>query len=191
MDDFMIDKSKTVCFSGHRPEKLPFSGDENTQANKMLKSLIYKEIEDCIDDGCDCFITGLARGFDLWAGNMVLRLKLRRAHIKLVAAFPYRGFTNQYKGYDKWICGNIISEADAKFYISEKYDKLCMRERNYFMVDNSSKLIAALSDNRSGTGQTVRYAQKQGIEIKLFDLNKISEEYKEIFGGYMPTDELF
>jgi hypothetical protein len=41
------------------------------------------------------------------------------------------------------------------------------------MVDNSSKLIAMLSDYRSGTGQTVRYAQKSGIIVKLIEIDKI------------------
>ena len=35
------------------------------------------------------------------------------------------------------------------------------------MVDNSSLLIAVCGDPRSGTGQTIRYARKQGVEVKL------------------------
>jgi uncharacterized phage-like protein YoqJ len=169
---FIFERSKTVCFSGHRPEKLPFQGEESHYVNRFLKSLLYKEISDSVNDGFNCFITGLSRGIDLWAGEIVLELKAREPGIALVAAYPYRGFTDKFKGYEKWVSGNISLKSDAEFFISEKYDEHCMRERNCFMVDNSSKLIAMLSDYRSGTGQTVRYAEKIGITVKLIEIDK-------------------
>jgi uncharacterized phage-like protein YoqJ len=174
-DDFVIDKAKTVCFSGHRPSKLPFGGEESNFVNKMLKSLLYKEITDSVDEGYNCFITGLSRGVDLWAGEIVLELKAKKTNVFLVAVYPYRSFTDNYKGFEKWVCGNIAAKADALFYISETYGEQCMKERNYFMVENSSKLIAVLSDYRSGTGQTVRHAEKLGIAVKIFNINAVSE----------------
>ena len=47
-----------------------------------------------------------------------------------------------------------------------------MQKRNYFMVDNSSKLIAVVDDYRSGTGQTIRYAENKGIDVSIIDINK-------------------
>jgi uncharacterized phage-like protein YoqJ len=174
-DDFIFDKNKTACFSGHRPEKLPAGGRESSRANIALKRLLYNEINASVDEGFRCFITGLSRGIDLWAGEIVLDLKAGNPAIKLATAEPYRGFTDNYKGRDKWLCESIYDEADARFYISESYNKQCMRARNYFMVDNSSKLIAVLSNLRSGTGQTVRYAEKSGIAVKLFYIDRIEE----------------
>ena len=45
-----------------------------------------------------------------------------------------------------------------------------MRKRNYYLVDHSSILLAVYNgSHRSGTGMTVRYAQKLGREIIVID----------------------
>lgn len=177
MNEPQIIKNKTVCFSGHRPEKLPDCGENSSYVIKILKSMLYKEIIDSLKCGYDCFITGLARGVDLWAGEIVLELKANNPDIKLVAAVPYKGHGNNLLGIDKWMHGNILTKSDITIYVNEGYNKLCMQKRNEFMVDNSCKLIAMISNYKSGTGQTIRYAKSQGIETKIFELNKISEIY--------------
>ena len=51
-------------------------------------------------------------------------------------------------------------------YVSRKYTSNCMLERNHYLVDHASILLAGYNGTqRSGTGATVRYAQKQGREI--------------------------
>ena len=65
-------RKRTVCFSGHRPEKLPLKGDSGATVIRYLKSILYKEILDSITAGYDRFITGLARGVDLWAGEILM-----------------------------------------------------------------------------------------------------------------------
>lgn len=179
MNEIMIDNSRTVCFTGHRPEKLPDNGDNNSYIIKMIKSMLYKEILDSVEAGYDTFITGLARGVDLWAGEMVLEIKAQKPHIRLIAASPYKAHGNTLKGAEKWVYGNIIAKADMIVYVCENYTKLCMKMRNQYMVDNSNKLIAVVSDYKSGTGQTISYARKEKIEIKVFDINKIKASYGE------------
>lgn len=162
-------KAKTVCFSGHRPEKLPDGGSESSPAIRVLKSLIYTEILNSVENRYDTFITGLARGVDLWAGEMILELKARGVPIKLVAAAPYRDHGSSFRGKDKFVLGNILLKADEIVYVSEKYSRDCMRLRNEYMVERSGKLIAVVSDYRSGTGQTIRYAERQRIKIKIIN----------------------
>lgn len=171
-----ITRETTVCFTGHRTEKLPDGGDENSPVTKAIKSLLYKAVSDCIDDGCKCFVTGLARGIDLWAGEIVLDQKARGKDIRLTAVFPYRGHGANFKGYDKWAFGNIVHEADEIVYASEEYTPYCMKKRNEYMVNRSGKIIAVVSDYRSGTGQTIRLAEKAGLDIILIDAAKIAEQ---------------
>lgn len=168
-------RAKTVCFSGHRPEKLPNGGDDFSQVTRILKSLLYKEIIDSVDEGYDTFITGLARGVDLWAGEMILELKARGMPLKLVAASPYREHGSSFRGNDRFILGNIMLKADEIVYVCENYSKDCMRMRNEYMVNRSGKLIAVVSDYRSGTGQTIRYAEKQQLEIKIINSGELDD----------------
>ena len=164
---------KTVCFSGHRPEKLPDGGNDHSQVIRTIKSILYKEILDSIDNGCTTFVTGLARGVDLWAGEMIMELKAQGMPLKLVAAAPYKAHGSSFKGRDRFILGNIFLKADEVIYVCENYSRDCMRLRNEYMVDRSDKLIAVVSDYRSGTGQTIRYAERRKLEIKIIDAAKL------------------
>lgn len=170
---FVIPKEKTVCFSGHRPEKLPDNGSADSVPMGVIRSLIYQEINNSINDGYTCFMTGLARGIDLIAGEMALNIKRTNPSISLVAVVPYPEQQNIVHGYDKFIYGCILEEADAVIQLSDKYYKGCLRKRNQFMVDNSSKLIAAVDDYKSGTGQTIRLARKKGIDVAIINVSEI------------------
>ncbi len=170
------EKSRTVCFSGHRPEKLPSGGDESCRVIRVLKSILYKSVIDSVEEGYNCFVTGLARGVDLWAGEIVLELKAQGEKVKLVAAAPYKGHGSNFKNEEKFILGNILLKADEIVYVSESYEKGCMQKRNEYMADRSGKLIAVVSDYRSGTGATIRYARRQGLITRIIDAKKLEEQ---------------
>ena len=174
MSEFIIPKAKTVCFSGHRPEKLPDGGDASSPVMGVIRAMLHQEIASAINDGYTCFITGLARGIDLMAGDLVLDFKRSDPRIRLVAAVPYRAQPKNLRSIEKFTYGCIINEADSIVCISEEYTKDCMQKRNKFMIDNSSRLIAAVSSYKSGTGQTIRFAEKAGIEIRIINISQIA-----------------
>lgn len=65
---------------------------------------------------------------------------------------------------------SILRQADDIVYVGREYSGACMRKRNYYLVDHSSILLAVYNgSHRSGTGMTVRYAQKLGREIIVID----------------------
>ena len=173
MFDLSSLKEKTVCFSGHRPEKLPSGGDNSAEVTKMLKSLLYKEILKSIDDGYTSFIIGLAKGFDTWVGEIIIELKCSGYNIRLISASPYEKHGSGFTGADRWSRSRIIENSDEVVNVSQNYDKLCMKRRNEYMVNRSSKIIAMVSDYKSGTGQTIRYAKAQGLDMKIFELDKM------------------
>ncbi len=123
-----------MCFSGHRPQKLPFSDDATLD---RLKSLIYKSIYDAIREGYTTFICGMARGVDIWAAEAVIDQKRTNPQIKLICAYPYRGHGDAWKGYERWQIAHVHECADEIIYVSEEYTKDCMKRRNCYMVDNS------------------------------------------------------
>ncbi|MBR4224217.1 MAG: DUF1273 family protein, partial [Oscillospiraceae bacterium] len=101
------DRAKTVCFTGHRPEKLPDGGRDGSVAVRMIKSLLYTETEGACAEGYDTFITGMQRGIDLWAGEIVLEL-MNSYDLHLWAVLPYEGFGSTFRDKDKWLFGRII-----------------------------------------------------------------------------------
>ena len=55
-------------FTGHRPQKL-------RQSENEVKAALEKEILRAITEGFTVFISGMARGVDIWAAEIVLRLR--------------------------------------------------------------------------------------------------------------------
>ncbi|MDE7288159.1 MAG: DUF1273 domain-containing protein [Oscillospiraceae bacterium] len=175
-----IIRKRTVCFSGHRPEKLPLNGESGSSVIRYLKSILYKEILDSITAGYNCFITGLARGVDLWAGEILMELKAEGEKISIIAVKPYKTHGDNFVGEEKFSLGRLISNADEVICLADEYRKGCFQRRNEYMVDHSGKLIAVVSDYRSGTGATIRYAKKQGIEVRTIDAKTFGDQVTSI-----------
>jgi len=70
---------------GNRPEKL-------TRSDRAIKNDLEKEIRQAVADGLNVFITGMARGVDIWAAQTVLMLRDEGYDVKLMCACPYDGF---------------------------------------------------------------------------------------------------
>ena len=66
-----------VCFTGHRPEKLK-------QSESVIVKALETAIKEAIADGKNVFISGMARGVDIWAAEIVLRLRNEGQNVKLI-----------------------------------------------------------------------------------------------------------
>ncbi|MDR0991341.1 MAG: DUF1273 domain-containing protein [Ruminococcus sp.] len=172
-----IIRSKTVCFSGHRTEKLP-PVCQTEEGRRVLASFIVAAVEESIEAGFDTFITGGARGIDLWAAMIIAGMKADRpaANLKLVTAVPFRNQNAALVGKELFDYGLMLEASDCVVYVSENYTSDCLRRRNRYMIAHSSKLIAVLSNPKSGTAQTVRMARESGIEVKLIEVDKLFGE---------------
>ena len=150
-------KDKTAFFTGHR--KL-----SQKKIEKIVKRL-NAEVDKLIQKGVTDFISGFALGFDQICASLIISKKQQGANIRLIAAIPCRNQDEKWTDRQKRLYRSLLSEADETHYVSEEYTPDCMKLRNYFMADNSRYCICALMRDISGTGQAVRYAKEQGVEI--------------------------
>ena len=74
-----MDYEKTCCFTGHRPDKLPWGEEESDPRCLRLKEAVARAVEDAYVSGIRRFITGMARGVDLYCAEAVLALRVRPA----------------------------------------------------------------------------------------------------------------
>lgn len=152
----------TCCFTGHRPEKLSIS-------EKEAKELLRKKIDDeILHHGKKVFITGMARGVDIWASEIILEEKIRfpEAGIKLIAALPYPNFDERWEVDWKIRYDNILKKADKVKIICSKYCDNCYQQRNEWMVNHSSLVIAIWNGKPSGTKNTIDYAIKRNVKVE-------------------------
>lgn len=152
------DKTHTCTFTGHRPERLAFP---EAEVIAWLKSGILN----AINDGYDTFISGMQRGVDLWAAEEVLRLRESGENVRLVAAVPFRGMEKSWDDNWKERYQNVIDKADQVIIISNTPGRVAFFQRNHFMVDHASRLLAVYSGGGGGTLETMNYAEKKKIEV--------------------------
>ena len=151
-DNIIIEKS--CAFTGHRDIlKYPNAQD--------FESLLCE----IIGLGVDTFLCGMARGFDLFAAEAVLKLKDGGKNLKLIACVPCPEQDKFFDKTDKQRYNYILSRADEVKLISDEYFKGCMQMRDRYMVDNSAYLVAYLREQTGGTAYTVNYAQKKNKKI--------------------------
>jgi uncharacterized phage-like protein YoqJ len=155
---------RRVCFTGHRPEKL-YIGEQ--EAKEKLRNAIRK----AIDDGFATFISGMARGVDMWAAEIVIEEREKNDNIKLICASPYEGFERSWNFIEKQRYNSIMEQADYIKYVCEHYSRQCFQIRNVWMVNHSARVIAAYNGESGGTRNTIRYASNKGVEIcNILDL---------------------
>lgn len=170
--NFLTNRESTACFSGHRPSKLPFP-ESDTAKTELLQKLIRQEISTALDLGYTVFITGMAKGVDTWAAMEILQLKNKYSGVRLVGVSPFRSERERFKGSDLWHYDLIRHGCDQMIFLADSYFPNCYLMRNKFMVDNSSLVIGAVCDMHSGTGNTIRYAEKAGIKTSIIDINDL------------------
>ncbi|WP_326907841.1 SLOG family protein [Sedimentibacter sp. MB31-C6] len=167
----MIDKNKTICFSGHRTEKLPNSKEELG----ILCHMLFVEIDCSIAKGYNTFMFGGCYGFDLICAEQVLIRKqiLKPAdpiNIKLIAVVPFEEQATRWNEYNRDKYYDILSKCDEVITLNKQYKSGCYHERNRYMVENSSKLICYYNGSDGGTRYTVDYAKKQLVLVlNLYD----------------------
>ena len=152
-----MSKTKTCCFTGHK--QLP-----ETKIQHIIKNLNY-QIEILIYQGVTTFISGGALGFDMLAAAIVIAKKKLGYNIKLIFALPSKNQEKYWSAKQILFYKELLKEADEIIYVCEEYSTNCMKNRNIYMVNQSTYCICCLWKPQSGTFQTVNYAKKKGIEI--------------------------
>ena len=157
------DYSKACCFTGHRPERLDLPED------KVIRWL-EEQIDKAIADGYTDFISGTQRGVDIWAAEIVLKKKAEGKNIRLICAAPWDGVESRWEFSWKKRYKYIMTNADEIYYISKTPGRKAFFERNYWMVDHSSMLIAAFTGAPGGTKETMDYAEKKGLKVRAITI---------------------
>ena len=175
---------KTVCISGHREKSVvPYMNDPNNLhiTRSAVKMMLYRYIDMALEKGYTDFISGLAEGTDLWAAEYILMKKEQDPELRLIGAMPFLRHSRFFHRNERALLKRVEKGADQLILINSDpnavYSKNgansgLYKNRNYFMVDNSSAVIAFFDESnpRSGTGQTVHYALRRGRIVRTFGL---------------------
>lgn len=158
------------AFTGHRPRSFPWKGDETAPGCALLKKTLAEQIKLLADRGVTDWLSGMAQGVDLWAAEIVLDLKEKNPALRLHCILPHEGQERKWPASERERYHSILRQADEVIYVNREYHNGCMLERNRYLVEHSSVLLAVYNGTyRSGTGMTVRYAKRLGREVIVIE----------------------
>lgn len=160
-----MENIKTCCFTGHRPQKLPWGFNENDERYMATRQKVKQEIENACNNGYITFISGMALGFDIMCAEIVIELKKTYPQIKLQCALPCMTQDSVWKDTQKKRYHKVLEQADEIWCENETYTANCMLERNEYMINNSSLCIALYDGKGGGTKQTIDYAESHGVKV--------------------------
>ena len=151
---------RRCCFTGHRPEKL---GCTERAAAYALEATI----REAYASGYRTFLTGMARGVDIWAAEIVLREREAHPDIHLICALPHPDFQARWALHWQKRYEAILADADLVKTICPSYCIGAYQRRNEWLVDHSSLVIAFFTGQPGGTANTIAYARKQGVSVHV------------------------
>ena len=158
MNDLKFDRTVSAAFTGHR--FYDFSQRE------FIQERLTSAISEAYDHGIRNLISGFALGIDLMAAQLVQSLKCDLPGISLTAAIPFAGQAERYNIYDKRVYRRLLELADKVIVLSDCYYPRCFLDRDEFMVENASYLIAYYDGReKGGTYYTIKKARARGIPI--------------------------
>ena len=148
------------CFTGHRPEKL-------LRSEVQIRAALAQAIAKALADGKRTFLTGMARGVDIWAAEIVLKVRDADPSVHLICALPHPNFEKRWSRHWQQRYAAILQAADLVKIISSTFSISSYQKRNAWMVDHASLVIAVYSGVNGGTRKTIAYARQQGVPIDM------------------------
>ena len=150
-----------VCsFTGHRQIALSHK--------ERIDELLSRAIEYAYNEGCRTFLSGGAIGFDTLAARAVILFRMSHPDVHLKMLLPCISQDAMWTDAQKDAYEYILKAADSVEYVCEEYTPDCMKKRNYRLAEDCDILIAYVGRARSGSAQTLRFAQK--MERRVYNL---------------------
>lgn len=168
-----MERESTCCFTGHRPDKLPWGTDEGDGRCLAMKARMEQAVEQAYRGGMRHFICGMARGTDLYFAEAVLALRQNHPDITLEAARPCETQDSSWPEEERRRYWDILERCNFETLVQHHYDRGCMQRRNRYMVDRSALVLSVYNgEPKGGTAQTLLYAIRKGVKTQILELGE-------------------
>ena len=172
----MDEMERTACFTCHRPREVMAFEPLDARCERLTEAF-DREVQRLVQQQrVDMFLCGMADGFDLFDAQRLLwlrRMDRIPQGVCLIAMLPYPGHIRSMprKRWTEAYQEVLLCAQDA-LVVSAEYGPEAYKKRNAYMVEHARYVLAFWNHSpRSGTGQTVRMAEKSGRTIvNLYDL---------------------
>lgn len=161
---------KSCAITSHRPARFKWGYKENYAGCKRLKKRLRDQFMGLYEQGVHCFYVGGALGVDMWAGEILFRLKEQPEYgdLELHIVLPGKGHDTNWDDRSKARMAFLRKHSTSTVTVGNGLTPQDYRACNQYMVDHADVLVAVYDNDRSirsGTGMTVNYAKKRKVPI--------------------------
>lgn len=159
------DESVVCAFTGNRPSKLPWGTNERDPRCVAIKKKIADEIARQYALGKRLFVCGMALGADTYFAEEAIKFRETHPDVMLEAAVPFAGQSGGWLVNDRIRYDELIEACDCVTVVCRAPSRWAPLERNEYMVNKSSVIIALSYSSSGGTAYTLSAAKRKNREI--------------------------
>lgn len=165
---------KVCAIVGHKGTRFRFKYKDTNNGCKRLKRRMETQFILLYEKGVRQFWIAGGLGVDIWAGEILLRLKEKPEYseIQLKTALPYVKFSEKWDDRSKCRMNFLVNHStETKVVCTGNYSPaVCYRQKNRFLVEQADCLLAVYDNDRTiqnEVGAAVFLAEKKNIPVVL------------------------
>lgn len=169
---------KSCVIIGDKPTRFKFGYKEDYAGCKRLKKRLQEQIGELFEKGFHCFWIGGALGVDMWAGEILLRMKEQPGYgeIELYIALPFEGHDTNWDDRSKSRMAFLRKHSAGVVVVGmgKEFPAVCYRNRNKYLLEKADCMIAVYDNDRSirsDVGEMVSHAEKKEARVILIHPN--------------------
>ena len=166
----MDERETSCCFTGPRPQHLPWGNNEADPRCEALKTELALSLRGIYEAGFRHFICGMAIGCDMYFGEAVLDMQEEHPDLTLEAAIPCGEQPDRWPLALRQRYNRLLDRCDKVTVLQIRYTPNCMMRRNRYMVDRSALLLACSNGRPGGTMNTLLYAMQQKVKFLTIEI---------------------
>jgi len=177
----MVTNRKTLCFTGHRPNKLAdYSGPKVDALHSAIKNKLIDVVIRASNAGFNTFISGGALGVDQIAARAVIHVRdVLNRNVELEMAIPFPAQPNGWPENARQTYFTLLNASNSVVYCSQDpFSSAKMRKRNMWMVDHSEVVVAIYNNTGGGTKNCIDYARNMKRPVLIINPFTLEERWE-------------
>lgn len=147
----------TCCFTGHR--------NLSIHQEEEIWQRVCTRLYPLLERGVRCFGVGGAIGFDTLVAEKLLNLRKTYPQIRVILVQPFQGYQSRWTPAQQARAADVENRVDKVVICCQTPSREAFLARDRHLVDGSAYCIGYCTRSTGGTAYTLRYAQKQGLQV--------------------------
>lgn len=162
---------ESCAVAGPKPTRFKFGYKEDNSLCRKIKKAMLRQFRRLYRKrGVRRFYIGGAIGVNLWAGELLLKLKEEPGYedLELVVILPFPGHDAKWDVRSRKRLEYLIQHSTEHLTAGTEDCRESYISQNRYLVDHAQYLVAVSGEHReqeTGSFQVTAYAQEKGLEI--------------------------